>query len=209
MKISEKLADLNFLRFNQFSTPFNLSNAKQAAFMFKGDTYVGLNSETFTDEDIKFAQKQLRILSGLYGILKPLDLIQPYRLEMGARFEPPKTSDLYNFWGNRLTVAINEELKNHENQSIVNLASKEYFKAIKSKNILGEIITPVFKEIKGGKVRTLGMFAKRARGMMARFMIKNRVKEPFELKNFNEGGYQFVKDLSNDHEWTFTRQQPG
>jgi len=208
MKLSESLAELNFQRFKNFSVPFNLANAKQAAFAFKGDTYIGLNIDSFSNNDIQFAQKHLRILSGLYGILRPLDLIQPYRLEMGARFQPPKSSTLYDFWGDHITNTINTELMGHDNRTLINLASNEYFKVIKVEKVYGKIITPVFKEIKKGKIRTLGMFAKRARGMMGKFIVNNRLKSPDGLKRFNEQGYSYKHELSNTEKWVFTRPQP-
>ena len=208
MKISEKLAELNVKRFKDFSTPFNLTNAKQAAFMFKGDTYVGLDIESLSEKELQFAQSHLRILSGLYGILRPLDLIQPYRLEMGARFQPPKKTNLYDFWTPQLTDAINAELSQHDNKTIINLASNEYSKVIQFKKIQGTVINPIFKEIKNGKTRTLGMYAKRARGMMARFIIKQSLKAPDELKMFNQNGYIYNKNISDSNNWLFTRQQP-
>ena len=208
MKLSDNLADLNYRRFQSFNTPFDLGNAKQAALVFNGDTYVGLQATTFDDKDFEFAQSHLRILSGLYGLLRPLDLIQPYRLEMGARFNPPGKKDLYDFWDGELTDAINEELDSHSDQTVINLASNEYFKSIKKKGLKGRLITPAFKEIKDGETRMLGMFAKQARGMMARYMIQNRIEEADGLKSFNLGGYKFQKDLSDDTNWVFTRNQP-
>ncbi|MBT6096064.1 MAG: peroxide stress protein YaaA [Rhodospirillaceae bacterium] len=208
MKLSDKLAELNFQRFRDFSTPFDLSNAKQAALVFNGDTYVGLQADSLTAKDMTFAQDHLRILSGLYGLLRPLDLIQPYRLEMGAKFRAPGGTDLYGFWDGQLAEAINEVTADHKDPSIINLASNEYFKAVQSKNLNADVITPVFKEIKDGQARTLGLFAKRARGAMARFMIKKRIEKPMGLKKFNDGGYEYRDDLSDAKSWVFTRQQP-
>ena len=208
MKISDNLADLNYKRFQSFKPPFDLGNAKQAALVFNGDTYVGLQAQIFDEKDFSFAQDHLRILSGLYGILRPLDLIQPYRLEMGARFSPPNKKDLYDFWAEQLTDAINNELSTHKDQSIINLASNEYFKAVDKKKLNGHLITPAFKEIKDGETRMIGMFAKQARGSMARYIIKNRVKTAEGLKKFDIGGYKFQKEQSDDNNWLFTRKQP-
>lgn len=208
MKLSDSLADLNYRRFQAFSTPFTLANAKQAALAFDGDTYAGLKAETLDDDDMAFAQDHLRILSGLYGLLRPLDLIQPYRLEMGARFRPPRGGDLYGFWDGRLTEALNETVRHHADPTVVNLASKEYFKAVHAKRLEGPVITPVFKEVKSGVARVLGMFAKRARGAMARYIVKNRVESPHQLKAFAEDGYGYRPELSDEATWVFTREQP-
>lgn len=208
MKLSDKLADLNYHRFKAFSRPFTLANAKQAALAFNGDTYIGLNARTLDKDDMAFAQDHLRILSGLYGVLRPLDLIQPYRLEMGARFMPPRGNDLYGFWDGRLTAAINKVIKKQPDPSVINLASKEYFKAVHEQDLEGPVITPVFKEIKSGVAKVLSMFAKRARGAMARYIIKARIESPHQLKSFSEDGYVFRPDLSGDREWVFTREQP-
>lgn len=208
MKLSDSLAELNYRRFKDFTTPFTLSNAKQAALVFNGDTYVGLEASTLTDDDMAFAQDHLRILSGLYGMLRPLDLIQPYRLEMGARFQPGKNANLYEFWDGTISDAINQTLDGQKDKSVINCASNEYFKAVKPKLLNGTVITPVFKEIKDGETRMLGMFAKRARGMMARHIITNRIDNPEGIKSFNSGGYEYRSDLSNDSEWVFTRDQP-
>ena len=208
MKLSAQLAELNFQRYQDFSTPFHLGNAKQAALVFNGDTYVGLKAETLNKRDMAFAQKHLRILSGLYGVLRPLDLIQPYRLEMGAKFRPPRRTDLYHFWDDRITENLNQALNGHKDKTIINLASNEYFKAVKPKLLDGQVITPVFKEIKDGQSRTIGMFAKQARGSMARFMITNRVKVPEGLKAFGTNGYEYRDDLSDEQQWVFTRPQP-
>jgi uncharacterized protein len=208
MKLSDKLTELNFQRFRDFSTPFDLSNAKQAALVFNGDTYVGLQAHDLTHKDMTYAQDHLRILSGLYGLLRPLDLIQPYRLEMGAKFRAPGGTDLYGFWDDQLSDAINTITTSHKDSSVVNLASNEYFKAVKAKNLTGGVITPVFKEIKDGQARTLGLFAKRARGAMARFIIQKRIEKPSGLKKFTAGGYEYRDDLSDDASWVFTRPQP-
>jgi len=208
MKLSDNLAELNYQRFQAFKTPFDLGNAKQAALVFNGDTYVGLQATTLTKRDMTYAQKHLRILSGLYGVLRPLDLIQPYRLEMGARFQAPGGKDLYGFWDGRITETLNEALQSQKNKAVINCASNEYFKSVKQKDLGGPVITPVFKEIKDGQARTLGMFAKQARGAMARFMIDNRIETPDGLKAFNTNGYEYRDDLSDEKSWVYTRDQP-
>jgi len=169
---------------------------------------MGLQAKIMSDDDMDFAQNHLRILSGLYGLLRPLDLIQAYRLEMGTRFISSKGGDLYDYWDGKLSKAINEITSGHKNPSVINLASNEYFKAVKAKQLSSPVITPVFKEIKDGEARTLGMFAKRARGMMARFMITERIEKPENLKAFNDGGYCFQDSVSDDKTWVFTRPQP-
>jgi len=206
MNLSEKLSDLNFNRFQRFSTPFSLENAKQAALVFNGDTYVGLEATSLKDEDLNFAQDHLRILSGLYGILRPLDLIQPYRLEMGARFQAPGGDNLYEFWGDSLAFELNKALDNHKDKSIINLASVEYFKAVDQSILEGNVITPVFKEVKDGVSKVLSFFAKRARGSMARYIIKNRIKNHDQIKSFDESGYKYQADLSEKNTWVFTRE---
>ena len=208
MKLSDNLAELNYRRFQDFSIPFDLSNARQAAYVFNGDTYIGLDAHSLDEDDMAFAQDHLRILSGLYGMLRPLDLIQPYRLEMGARFQPGRKANLHEFWDDTISQAINEALNQQSDKTVINCASNEYFKAVKTKRLNGPVITPVFREIKDGQARTLGMFAKRARGMMARFIIKNRIETPDSIKGFKSGGYEYRADLSNDAEWIFTRDQP-
>lgn len=199
MKISDKLADLNYARYRSFSAPFTPANAKQAVFAFKGDTYVGLDADTLEEEDLAYAQDHFRILSGLYGLLRPLDLMQPYRLEMGCKLANGKGRNLYEFWADSLSEAINDILDNHDTDILVNCASQEYFKSVKTDLIQGRVVTPVFKQVKEGNARTLGMFAKRARGMMARFILTNRVDDFEGLKGFDQDGYIFQPSLS-DHE---------
>jgi cytoplasmic iron level regulating protein YaaA (DUF328/UPF0246 family) len=208
MKLSDKLADLNYRRFQAFSTPFTTANAKQAALAFNGDTYVGLDAGNLDKDDMVFAQDHLRILSGLYGLLRPLDLIQPYRLEMGARFQPPHGNDLYGFWDGRLTAAVNKVIAKQPDPSVINLASKEYFKAVHENDLKGPVITPVFKEVKDGVAKVLSMFAKRARGAMARYIIRNRLESPHQLKSFAGDGYAYRPELSDEKSWIFTREKP-
>jgi cytoplasmic iron level regulating protein YaaA (DUF328/UPF0246 family) len=208
MKISEKLADLNVQRFRDFKPPFDLANARQAALTFAGDTYIGLDARSFDDADLDYAQEHLRILSGLYGLLRPLDLIQAYRLEMGTRFAFNGHETLYDFWGTKISKAINAVTADHKHRAVINLASNEYAKAVDLGALDGTVITPVFKEEKDGESRVLGLFAKQARGMMARYMIQNRIDTPEKLKSFSMGGYRFQSDLSDDQTWVFTRPQP-
>ncbi|MFC7049146.1 peroxide stress protein YaaA [Emcibacter nanhaiensis] len=199
MKISDQLADLNYHRFHDFSIPFTPANARPAIFAFKGDTYVGLDAETLSEEDLAYAQDHLRILSGLYGLLRPMDLMQAYRLEMGSRLSNPRGRNLYEFWGDTLAEGINEALEGEKEPVLVNCASNEYFKAVKPKALKAQVITPVFKQVKDGHARSLGMMAKRARGMMARYIIQNRIEDPAKLKEFDMDGYKFQPTLS-DHE---------
>jgi len=208
MKLSDTLAELNYQRYQAFKTPFTLANAKQAALVFNGDTYVGLDAKTLSEEDLIFAQDHLRILSGLYGLLRPLDLIQPYRLEMGAKFQPPRAANLYEFWGDTLSDEINSIVAAQGHACVVNCASNEYFKAVKPKKLAVPVITPVFKEVKDNQARVIGLFAKQARGMMARFIIVNRLHNSNDLKSFKSGGYTYREDLSEEFSWVFTRPQP-
>ncbi|WP_291782480.1 peroxide stress protein YaaA [Cecembia sp.] len=201
MGVSEKLAALNEERYKNFKKSFGPENAKQALLAFKGDVYTKINVGNFNDEDYAFAQKHLRILSGLYGLLKPMDLIQPYRLEMGIRLENKKGKNLYEFWGQRIAKGINEVANG---TPIINLASQEYFKAVDSEALKSEVITPVFKEFRNGKYKVIGLFAKQARGLMTDFVIKNRILEPEKLKTFNEGKYEF-KEVKGNGEWVFVR----
>jgi len=198
MKVSEKIADLNYERYRDFETPFTLTNSKQAAFAFKGDTYVGLEAETLSEDDLEFAQNHFRILSGLYGMLRPLDLMQPYRLEMGVRLKNPKGKNLYEFWGNTLTDGLNELLEKQQSKVIINCASNEYFKSVNEKELNGDVITPVFKIVKEGVAKSPGMMAKRARGMMARFIIQNKLEKAEDIKKFDLDGYKFMPALSNE-----------
>lgn len=203
MKVSEKIADLNYERYRDFETPFTLTNSKQAAFAFKGDTYVGLEAETLSEDDLEFAQNHFRILSGLYGMLRPLDLMQPYRLEMGVRLKNEKGKNLYEFWGNTLTDGLNDLLEKQQNKVIINCASNEYFKSVNEKELKGNVITPVFKIVKEGVAKSPGMMAKRARGMMARFIIQNKLEKAEEIKKFDMDGYKFMPELSNDENYEF------
>lgn len=205
MKISDKLGVLNFDRFLNWHLPFDSGNAKQALLAFKGDVYSGLNADSFTSQDFKFAQQHLRILSGLYGLLRPLDLIQPYRLEMGARFANQEGANLYQFWGQQLTDAVNEQLKKTKTDVLLNLASNEYFKALQKTAIHGEIITPVFKDLKNGKYKIISFYAKKARGMMAAYVINNKINDVEKIKEFDSDGYYYCPAMSTAREWVFIR----
>jgi cytoplasmic iron level regulating protein YaaA (DUF328/UPF0246 family) len=202
MGISENLAVLNEERFKTFQKEFNFENSKQALLAFKGDVYTKIDVDQYNKEDFEFAQQHLRILSGLYGLLKPLDLIQPYRLEMGTRLENKKGKNLYEFWDKKIAKAINTAAGDSK---IVNLASQEYFKSVDLKTVKNPIITIHFKEFKNDAYQVVGFFAKQARGMMTNYAIKNRVTDPVELKLFNLEGYEFSDALSTQLEWTFVR----
>ncbi|HEY7884350.1 MAG TPA: peroxide stress protein YaaA [Cellvibrionaceae bacterium] len=207
MGISDKLGLLNFDRYHAWQTPFTQNNAKQAILAFKGDVYTGLEAETFSAADFTFAQKQLRILSGLYGLLKPLDLIQPYRLEMGTRFANSLGENLYQFWGDTLTDALNQQLPKRGERVLVNLASNEYFKAVNIKALDARVITPVFKDWKNGQYKIISFFAKKARGMMSAYSVKHRLSDPEGLKSFNVAGYAWQPELSSPNQWVFTRRE--
>ncbi len=208
MAVSENIANLNVERYKTFQTPFSTKNAKQAIFAFKGDVYGGLDLASFDEDDFSYAQDHLRILSGLYGCLRPLDLIQPYRLEMKTKLKNARGDNLYQFWDDRITKSINKELKKQQEPVLVNLASNEYFKSVKPKLLEGRLLNISFKETKDGKTRVVAIFAKRARGMMADYIIRNRIEDPEDLKKFKLGGYKFNKSLSDDRQWTFERPQP-
>lgn len=205
MKLSDKLAALNVARFGSWETPFTTDNAKQAVLAFKGDVYTGLDAERFSEKDFEFAQNHLRILSGLYGLLKPLDLIQPYRLEMGTRFANSKGKNLYEFWDMQLTEALNQEFEAENDPVLINLASNEYFKAVKTKHLNAEIITPVFKDWKNGQYKMISFYAKKARGLMAAYIIQNQLTEPEQIKAFDTDGYYFSEEQSKGNEWVFLR----
>ena len=204
MKISPKLAALNHERFQTW-TPAR-GALKQSLFAFRGDVYQGLQADTFSTQDIRFAQKHLRMLSGLYGLLKPLDLIKPYRLEMGTQLGNQRGADLYDFWQVALAKKLLEDLDSQAKPVVINLASNEYFKAV-DVSALGQvqIINPVFKDTSNGRLKIISFFAKRARGAMANFVIKQRIKQPEKLKTFDTDGYQYQPDLSTETDWVFAR----
>jgi cytoplasmic iron level regulating protein YaaA (DUF328/UPF0246 family) len=202
MSLSDKLAELNYQRYQNFNPNFVLNdNAKQAIFAFKGDVYTGIDIKSFTGKQIEFLNDHLLILSGLYGTLKPFDLIMPYRLEMGTKLSVDKKKNLYEFWGN----LISQEINKLEQNEVVNLASNEYFKAVNTKTLNARLITINFKEYRDGKYKTIGIFAKKARGKMVNFMAKNNIIKAENLKNFNLNGYAFNQELSNQNTWVFSR----
>ena len=207
MNISPKLADLNRERFQQWKSKHDKVNSKQAILAFKGDVYEGLRAWEFNKSDFSYAQKHLRVLSGLYGILKPLDLIQPYRLEMGTVYPNPKGRDLYAFWGDNLANQINHDLKKNKSEYLVNLASQEYFKAAQASKIEGEIISPTFLDEKNGKYKIISFFAKKARGYMANYLIENRIDDIYQLRKFQAFGYEFSKSDSTISKPVFTRSE--
>jgi hypothetical protein len=208
MGISEKLAGLNHERFDSFVTPFTDANASPAAHTFAGDVYVGLDAGSLSEKDLTWSQDRVAILSSLYGVLRPLDRMQPYRLEMGTKLPNVRGKNLYEFWGERITDVLNERLERHADRTLVNLASQEYFKAVRPKQLAGEVITPVFQEVRDGKAKTISFLAKKARGLMTRFAIQERLKEPSGLKGFDVAGYRFHEDLSSDTKWVFRRPYP-
>lgn len=205
MGISPKLAMLNHTWFKQWTPEFSPHNAKQAILAFKGDVYAGIQAEEFSTKNFETAQNSIRILSGLYGVLRPLDLIKPYRLEMGQKLETERGNNLYQFWNNLITQSLNNTLKLHSKKHLINLASNEYFKSIHKKNIEGEVITPVFKDLKQGQYKVISFYAKRARGLMSRFIILNKLSKVEDLKAFNYEGYSFNPQLTKNQEWVFTR----
>ncbi|HXE41261.1 MAG TPA: peroxide stress protein YaaA [Azonexus sp.] len=206
MDLSDPLALLNYNRYADWSLPFSPDNAKQAVLAFDGDVYDGLDARTLSAADLDFAQQRVRMLSGLYGILKPLDLMQPYRLEMGTRFANKAGKDLYAFWGERLLKTINAELDDMPRPVAVNLASEEYFKAAVGHKIKGELIQPVFEDWKNGRYKIISFYAKRARGLMTRYAVLNRLSEPEGLKDFDSDGYAFEPAVSDGTRWVFRRR---
>lgn len=205
MGVSESIAQLNVNRYRQYHQPFTEENARQALLMFKGDVYQNIHTVKFSQEDFAYTQKHLRILSGLYGLLRPLDMIQPYRLEMGTRLKNPRGKDLYTFWGSKIAEKLNEALKEQGDDVLVNVASSEYFKAVDKDALKGRIIHVHFKEHRNGEYKTLGMLAKRARGMMVDWMVHERPQKPDELKQFDREGYLFAPSLSDAEDIIFTR----
>ncbi len=206
MSVSDELAELNHRRFRRWKTPFKPDNSRQALFAFKGDVYLGLDAYTMDSGDIAFAQDHLRILSGLYGLLRPLDLMQPYRLEMGTRLDTDAGSNLYQFWDGRITKTLRQELRQTDSDTLINLASNEYFKAVQPKALKARIVTPAFRDYRNGQYRFIQYFAKKARGAMARFIVDERIDDPDGLKDFNRDGYAYNAELSNADEWVFTRR---
>ena len=206
MSISDSLAQLNVARYASWSKKFTPDNSRPAVLAFDGDVYEGLDARSLNARQLDWAQKHLRILSGLYGLLRPLDLMQPYRLEMGTRLATKRGKDLYAFWGDQITEALNESLTVAKAQALVNLASEEYFKSVKPAKLDRPVITPVFEEWKGGGYKIVSFFAKRARGLMARYAIEHKLTKPEQLKDFDSEGYAFDVKASNEARWIFRRR---
>jgi len=206
MSVSAKLGDLNFGRYLNWQPEFSFKNAKQSLLAFKGDVYTGLDAESLSEEQLQWAQNHLRILSGLYGLLRPLDLMQPYRLEMGTKLSNSRGKDLYAFWGDKITDGLNKELKAESSQVLINLASNEYFKSVKPRSLNAEVITPVFKDWKNDKYKIISFYAKKARGLMSRYIIENSIEDPEQLKQFDVAGYRYNSAMSSAREWVFTRE---
>lgn len=205
MSISDKLSVLNATRYAEWSPKFTKKNSRQAVLAFNGDVYDGLDAKTLDEDGLKFAQKHLRILSGLYGVLRPLDLMQPYRLEMGTKLANPAGNDLYAYWKKTVAPALNKELA--ENDVLVNLASDEYFKSVDTKVLKAKVIQPVFQDYKSGQYKVISFFAKKARGLMARYIIDQRITDPLQLKKFKVDGYAFDAKASTDTTWVFRRKE--
>ena len=205
MQISQKIAELNVERFNQWKLPFSTENAKQAVLAFKGDVYTGLDASALSENRLAYTQSHLRILSGLYGLLRPLDLMQPYRLEMGLKLTTKKGENLYQFWGEKITDALNVLLAKQDEPVLINLASNEYFKSVQKKNLDGRLITPEFKDWKNGKYKMISFFAKKARGLMVRYAIDHNIQKAEVLQNFDYDGYHFNLELSRADKWVFSR----
>jgi len=206
MGISAKLGDLNFGRFLNWQPDFTPENAKQALLAFKGDVYTGLDAESLSEDALQWTQHHLRILSGLYGLLRPLDLMQPYRLEMGTKFTNSRGKNLYEFWGNKITEGLNQVIKKENTDLLINLASNEYFKSVKPGKLNADVITPVFKDWKNDKYKVISFYAKKARGLMSRYIIENQIEDPDQIKQFDVAGYAYQPAMSSAREWVFTRE---
>jgi len=206
MHISSKIAELNFERNHSWHRPFSPANARQAMFAFKGDVYTGLDAYSLSEQNIHFAQQHLRMLSGLYGLLRPLDLMQPYRLEMGSKLTTSQGKNLYEFWGDTITNSINQKMQAIGSKCLINLASNEYFKSVQVKKLQGDVITPIFKDYKNGQYKIISFYAKKARGLMSRYIIDHEITDIEAIKDFNYEGYQFKPALSEHHQWVFTRR---
>ena len=205
MSVNSQLAELNYQRYQEWTTPFNEQNSKQAIHAFQGDVYRGLKADSFDEKDLAFAQDHLRILSGLYGLLRPLDLMQAYRLEMGTKLRTSRGKNLYEFWKDRITDKLNEAFEGEEEPIVINLASNEYFNSINSKKLKARVITPTFKDLKNGEYKFIQTYGKEARGYLTRFIIKNKTNDPEEMKAFNLEGYYYSADMSSEEQPVFLR----
>ena len=205
MNLSDKLANLNFGRYLDWNQPFTLDNSRPALLAFKGDVYAGLQAENFSQQDFEFAQDHLRILSGLYGVLRPLDLMQPYRLEMGTRLAVGKNANLYEFWGEQISELLNQQLKQIKSETLVNLASDEYFKSVRLDALSANVVTPIFKDLKNGQYKVISFFAKKARGAMSSWLIRNRIDQVDSVREFPELGYRYSEAESEPSRPVFLR----
>lgn len=205
MSVSDAIAELNVKRFQEYERPFGFDNAKQSVLAFDGDVYTGMQAETFTEEDHDFAQEHLRILSGLYGLLRPMDLIRPYRLEMGTKLRTGRRKNLYEFWGSKITEMINEDLAATNGDVVLNLASQEYFKSVKNDKLAGRLVTVHFKENRNGDLKVISFNAKKARGAMAGLVIKHRMLDPDALKELTPEGYHYAPEHSSEDEMMFVK----
>jgi len=205
MHLSKNLVDLNVKRYASWTEDFTEGQTRQALLAFKGDVYQGMKNDELSSKELQFAQNHLRILSGLHGLLRPLDLIKPYRLEMGTKLAISGKKDLYAFWGDEITNRVNLALETSENDTLCNLASEEYFKAVNPKKLKANIITPVFKDLKNGQMKVISLYAKQARGMMAGYILRNGINDSDNIKGFSDGGYRFTANLSDERNWVFTR----
>jgi len=205
MHLSPNLAELNYNRYQAWQLPFEASNAQQAIYSFRGDVYIGLDADSMTGDDLSYAQEYLRILSGLHGILRPLDLIQPHRLEMGTRLPVRRKKNLYEFWKTSIAEFLKKDFEGDDNPVIINLASQEYFKAVNPTKLNARIINCHFKEFKGDELKAIMVFVKNARGSMARYIVDNRLQDPEDMKSFDRDGYVFREDLSSENDWMFVR----
>ncbi|MGB0918167.1 MAG: peroxide stress protein YaaA [Flavobacteriales bacterium] len=205
MSLSDNLTNLNAERYENWTEDFTEGELRQAVLAFKGDVYQGMKNDQLTAGELTFAQNHLRILSGLHGLLRPLDLIKPYRLEMGTKLSVRGKKNLYEFWGDEVTNRLNTALEESGNDVLCNLASGEYFKAVNTKKLNAKMITPVFKDMKNGQLKVIFLYAKQARGMMAGYILRNGINNAEDLKGFTDGGYRFTQDLSDDSTWVFTR----
>lgn len=209
MDLSDKLAALNVARYEAWRSKFTAKNSKQAVLAFNGDVYDGLDAKTLKPKDLEWAQDHLCILSGLYGVLRPLDWMQPYRLEMGTALVNPRGKNLYQFWGSSIASYLNERLSKDKTPVVINLASQEYFKAVDTQTLKARVVECVFEDYKGGKYKVISFFAKRARGLLARYAIQKQIKNPEKLKDFDLDGYGFVAAASDENRWVFRRKQHG
>jgi Uncharacterized protein conserved in bacteria len=207
MNLSDKLAGLNVARYAEWQPVATPANARPALLAFNGDVYTGLAAQDFDDADLDVAQQHIRILSGLYGLLRPLDLLQAYRLEMGTKLANSRGKDLYAFWGDIITEHLNQALVEQGDDILLNLASDEYFKSVNVKKLAGRVITPVFQDEKNGKYKIISFYAKKARGLMARYLVKNHLTKPEQLRNFDVEGYAFCEELSTENKWVFRRPE--